>query len=556
MTQKSETRQQVLQGSTLGVGVLLFLALFAMVNYLALRHYQRFDWTSSKLYSLTEKSLSVARAIDQEIDMVIFLNPDSELYGAADELLSRYAAANPQQIKKREVDPAKNLLQAQRLVEKYSIERDNVLVIASADDRRVIDEFELAEYDYSGAQFGQAPKLTEFKGEQLITSALLALVEAKKPRVLFTTGHGEAQLERGGQRSFSRARDLLGKDNFDTEEWSSLGKSEVPADTDLIVIAGPTTNFLPPELDLFSSYLDSGGRLLMMIDPVFAEGTGAIADLGLRDWLLGYGIEIRDDIVVDPSSELPFFGAETIFTDSYGSHPIVEALEQTRTRVLLPLARSISKSADAPAGFQVTELVRTSDAGWGETDLEALDKVEEGEEDLPGPVTLGIAVSFEVSSELSNDGDPSGVEPGGPTDDSDELPAGESVADSPAEPDAFEAFAGDSEGFDDDGEEDAEEDGEEDVEEDGDEARLVVFGDFDFASDSQIGNGANALLLLNTLNWLVKREHLIDIEARRPEQTSLNLSRAELSQVYLLVLLILPGLSVAFGIWVYMRRRR
>ena len=69
MTQRSETRQQVLQGSTLGVGVSLVLALFAMANYLALRHYQRFDWTSSKLYSLTEKSLSVARSIDQEIDM-------------------------------------------------------------------------------------------------------------------------------------------------------------------------------------------------------------------------------------------------------------------------------------------------------------------------------------------------------------------------------------------------------------------------------------------------------------------------------------------------------
>ena len=69
-------------------------------------------------------------------------------------------------------------------------------------------------------------------------------------------------------------------------------------------------------------------------------------------------------------------------------------------------------------------------------------------------------------------------------------------------------------------------------------------------------NGANSLLLLNTLNWLVKRDELIDIEGRRPPQTSLNLTRAEISNVYLLVLVLMPGLAVVAGIWVYVRRRR
>ena len=216
-------RNRWVEDATLGVGTLLVLALFALVNYLALRHYQRFDWTESKIYSLSEKSLGVARGIEEDVDLVIFLSPDSPVYGPIGELLSSYAAANPTRISKREVDPAKNLLEAQRLVQQHSIERDNVVIVATAADRRVIDEFDLAEYDYSGAQFGQPPKMTDFKGEQLITSALLALIQAEKPRVLFTTGHGEASLDGGGPRSFSRARDLLGSDNFEMEEWSSLG---------------------------------------------------------------------------------------------------------------------------------------------------------------------------------------------------------------------------------------------------------------------------------------------------------------------------------------------
>ena len=67
MAETTADRRQVIQGTTVGAGIVLVLALFAMVNYLAMRHYQRFDWTSSKLYSLSEKTLSVARGIDREI---------------------------------------------------------------------------------------------------------------------------------------------------------------------------------------------------------------------------------------------------------------------------------------------------------------------------------------------------------------------------------------------------------------------------------------------------------------------------------------------------------
>ncbi len=536
--QPTESREKWVRGSTLGAGVSLVLALFAMVNYLAERHYVRWDWTSAKLYSLSEKSLAVARGVDRPIDLVVFLSPGSELYDATDELTARYAAANPDFIRKRDVDPAKNLLEARRLVERYSIERENVLVVALKDDsgavldRRVIDEFDLAEYDYSGAQFGQPPTLQELKGEAQITSAILELIEAEKPRILFTTGHGEAPLAPGA-RSLSQARDLLGKDNFEIEEWGSLGQTEVPADTDLLVIAGPTTNFLPPELEVFSRYLDSGGRVLLLLDPVLSaaadgEGLGAPAAIGLEEWLAGYGVEIRPDVVIDPSSELPFFGPETLFTDSYGFHPIVESLQQTRTRVLLPLARSVSQAEVPPEGFEVTELVRTSDAAWGETNLVDIEELAPDDADLTGPVPLGVAVSFRVETEAAA-GDPAAGDPaaGDPAGSDGEAPLEDPV---PAEDDAGT--------------------------EDGPEARLVVLGDLDFATDAQLANAANSVLLANAFNWLVQREQLIDIEGRKPQTTKMTVTQSELMSIYLIVMLLMPGLAVAIGVWVWLRRRR
>ncbi len=531
LPEKTPSRSRWVEGSTLGFGTLVILALFVMINYLAIRHYERFDWTSDKIYSLSQKSLAVIEGIDEEIDLVVFLSPDLPVYGPVNELLSNYAAANSK-LKKRQVDPAKNLLEAQRLIQRYSIERANVVIVASADDRRVIEDFELVEYDYSGAQMGQPPTIGEFKGEQQITSALLALADARKPKLLFTTGHGEAPLERGSARSLSLVSDLLEGDGFEVDEWGSVGQDEVPADTDLVVIAGPSTNFLPPELEVLSSYFDGGGRLMIMLDPVFAAGTGAMVDLGFTEWLAGYGVEIRDDVVIDPNREMAFYGPETIFTDSYGSHPVVEALAQRRTRVLLPLARSISKSDTDRDGLEVVELVRTSDDGWGETNLEALEQeVAPDDEDVPGPVSLAVAVSLEVAEDEADAGE-------APAQGAVEAP-GEEAADE------LEELAGFEDGT-----------SEDEASADAEEARMVVIGDLDLATDSQVEYADNTALLLNAFNWLVEREDLIDIEARKPEQTTLTLSQGELSQVYLLVLLIMPGLAVAFGIWIYLRRRR
>ena len=427
------------------------------------------------------------------------------------------------------IDPARNLLEAQRLVERYDVERPNVIVVASGEDRRVIEEFDLAEYDYSGAQMGQGPKLTEFKGEQLITSAILELVEPKKPKILFTTGHGEGSINSPGDpRSLSQAKGLLGKDNFELEEWDSAGKIAVPEDTDLVVVAGPRTNFFEPELEVLSSYLEAGGRMLVMLDPVLDEQTladSAISDAGLTDWLRRYGVEVGNNLVIDPDTQLPFYGPETVYSANYGFHPIVKDLEQTRTRVLLTIARSVGKADGVPESYDVQELVKTSSSAWGETNVADLENLRPDEGEVEGALSLGVAVSFKTGD------------------------AAEETA-TPAEDEAAASEDATVESETEDGET---EDGETET---APEARLVVFGDLDFAADSQLANAANAGLLLNTFNWLVQREQLISIEAKKPEATSLSLTSSEMGTIYLLVLVVLPGLAVFTGVWVFMNRRR
>ncbi|MEM1178695.1 MAG: GldG family protein [Acidobacteriota bacterium] len=386
-----------LDATTLSAGVVIVLVLFTLVNYLSMRHYQRFDATSSQLYTLSEKSKRVLQDLDRDIDLVVLVNPGSELYVTMDELLDRYVAANPERVTRRDLDAARNLLEMQQIIDQYGIERDNVIVVATETDQRIIGSFELATYDYSGSQYGEPPAIEEFRGEQQITSAILSLVETDKKKLYFTLGHGEPPFEPLDLRAFSQAEDLLKKDNFDIETWSPLGADTVPADADAVIIAGPTTNFLEPEVELLRRYVASGGRVLALLDPVFDAQASTIIPLGLEGWLAENGIELRQDLIIDPSAELAYYGPETLFTDSYGRHPIVAGLDRSRTRVLLPLVRSVSVG-EVPDGGEVTELILTSAEGWAETNLRDLEGLAPDGDDLLGPVAIAVAATLPPAS--------------------------------------------------------------------------------------------------------------------------------------------------------------
>ncbi len=348
--------------------------------------------------------------------------------------------------------------------------------------------------------------MTAFKGEQVFTSTLLDLAEDRKGRILFTTGHGELGLDDGSAAGLDQAQDLLGRDNFEIEEWASLGQPSVPEGTDLVVVAGPTSDFVAPELDVLDGYLEGGGRLLVLADPALDRGPGKGLP-GLSELLSRHGIVLGDDVVIDPANPLPFYGAETIFVTAYGDHPITRALGQTQTPVILPLGRSV-RSGEAVSGFSAVELLETSSEGWGERDLERLDRIERDENDLGGPVPLGVAVAAAAD--------------GGPQVSAEVAPAETTAASADPEPGA----------------------------------RLVVIGDSDFATNAQLANVGNAELLASAVNWLVARESLVGIPAKEPEQVRLALSSSELRRLAWIVFGLLPGLALVGGVAVHLRRRR
>ncbi len=514
---QTRTKKAMTEASTLGVGVVLVAALLALVNYFGWKYHKRMDWTASEIYSLSEKSENVLKELAQDVDVVVYMEPTGELYGPVMELLARYEAASPRLIL-REVDPGRNLAEAQELVDRYRIDSDNVIVFDSAGERRFVEANDLAEYDYSGVQFGQGPRMVGFAGEQQFTSALLELTQSERPKVVFTSGHGELQLSDFSPTGLSAARELLERDNFEVESWESLGASSVPEGVELIAIVGPVGNFVQPEIDLLESFLQAGGRLLVLLDPTLSPA-GGLVTTGLESLLGRYGIEVGNDIVVDPANPLPFFGADTIYVTSYGSHPITRSLAQAQLPTILSLARSVTP-AESIEGYAITELVETSAEGWGESDLDNLGSIQLDEGDLAGPVSIGVALAA-TGDDGAAGGDASGELP-------DETTEAVDI-DSPESDGGSEQNRGE---------------------------RIVVLGDATFATNAQLQNVGNLTLLSNTLNWLAEREALVAIAPKTPESIRLSLTSSEMRRIFWFVVLGLPLAVIAVGVAIHQRRKR
>jgi ABC-type uncharacterized transport system involved in gliding motility auxiliary subunit len=273
------------------------------------------------------------------------------------------------------------------------------------------------------------------------------------------------------------------------------------AQCELLVVAGPKLELLPPEVAAIRAFLAAGGNALFMLDPFVRTG--------LEPVLREYGIVADDNIVIDEASHFWADPSSPAVTD-YNYHQIARDLPLT----FFPGARSLSPTAQRIPGVNVIPLANSSKQSFGETDPQRarFDKAE----DLPGPTTL-MAVA-------------------------NRRPA---AADDPLYRSAQEALTGSARGA-------AQERPQNRATA---RSRLAVVGDSDFATNSFFQIMGNGKLFLNTVNYLAAREDLIGLEPRSYEPPRVNLTNRQMKGTFFLAVILIPALLAVIGTAVWWRQR-
>lgn len=372
--------RRILASLNLLTVLILLGALFILVNYIANHRYARLDLTKQKITALSDQTIQTLKSLKEPVSVVVFYQPSHRLYQLTKDLLDVYTFTSPQ-LRVEYVDPEQDIARAKQLAKQFQIEDLNLVIFEAGSRHKYVSDTDLAEYDYSSMAMRGEPRVKAFKGEDAFTSAIISVTQAQSPLAWIVTGHGEKAVESSEPDGLADLKKALEQQNMTIQAVTLLERKEVPADVKLIIIPGPTHRLTESEVALLQSYLDNGGALLALIDP--------LDDTGLDGLLERWGIQLGMDIVVDPARQLPFVSAANLFITTYTKHPIAEKMKTLTT--LYPLARSVRPAPSPPSGVTVTPLALTSAEGWGETDTSvATFEFNEGK-DLKGPVSIAVA---------------------------------------------------------------------------------------------------------------------------------------------------------------------
>jgi ABC-type uncharacterized transport system involved in gliding motility auxiliary subunit len=341
--------------TVLSLGVIVILAI---VNVLGYQHHKRFDLTTQKLFTLSDQTKKVVSGLKTDVSIVRFSKtPDSRF----DDLMAEYRNLNAH-VKFQNIDPQEK----PEIAKEYGATHIGDVILASGPRKQTL-----------------SPNPTEPASETEVTSALLKVTRDKVKTVCFITGHGEKGIDDKQATGYSATDDGLKKEGYNTKSFNLVKENAVPADCDVLVIAGPTQAYFPQEVDLVKKYIDGGGKALIEIDPQ--------TDPRLDDILQAWNVSLGKNVVVDASGVGRLFGtgpAVPLVVD-YGDSPITKNLKGGMT--FFPLARTMSIADKNKTDVQDIELLKTSAQSFTIPNLDQKEVKFDPKTDTQGPLSLGVA---------------------------------------------------------------------------------------------------------------------------------------------------------------------
>ncbi len=333
----------------------------------------QFDISAAKLYSVTGNTREVVNGLTQDvtINWIVQAGEEDDII---ENLLAKYESLSDH-ITVEKIDPdVYPTFAAQYTTEEV---QNNSLVVVSGDRSRYVayDDIYVQDVDIYAYTY-----TTSFDGEGMITSAINYVVTDDLPLVYILTGHGEEQLP-------ETLSDQMAKENLVTSELSLVTEDAVPADADCVLLYAPASDISELERDMLQTYVQQGGRLLVMAGPVADDELE-----NLHSLLAPYGVSAAEGIVVDTDGQHFAMGSPLILLPTMEESEITDPLREENFLPQMPLSRGLIVDEAAGGRGTVTPLLTTSAMAFSKIAGFELTDFEKEEGDIDGPFTLAVSI--------------------------------------------------------------------------------------------------------------------------------------------------------------------
>jgi hypothetical protein len=496
--------QRLQIGLNLLVQLVLILFLLCAVNWIGFRNYKRWDVSRDQKYALSDKTKRFLGTIKDKMRITVLFSPNTPITGDVANLLTEYQYASKGKIDIENIDPNRNYTRAKELVDKYKVVSDESLVVIDYEGRnKTVKASEMAEIDQSGMAMGEGPRVTAFKGEQVITGAMMDLVEGKKNVIGYVTGHKEPSIAEPSQLAMmqqqqperspiSVMKTFIENENIKFQELNLYNEPKIPDDVKTVIIAGPQYDLSDREIKLLHDFWDKQGRILLLVDP-------SAKTPKLSAFLNELGMKVNDDrlmaFVRTGIEELALI--RDVQARFLGGSPVTKRLADVRAIFFGGTASiTLDQERVAAGNIRIQPLIESEKGYFAEKDYNTTDQTKlQMDAKAAGENPLVIGVS---------------IEKGGSADERVQMNS----------------------------------------------SRMVVVSNSTFVLDNALTQDQQALdFISGCANWLLSREQLIGIAPKVPKMLTFTLSPDALKSLRWMVLVLIPLIFVVLGTAVWWKRR-
>ncbi|NNE92249.1 MAG: hypothetical protein HKN23_11425 [Verrucomicrobiales bacterium] len=467
--------------------VLLMIVIFGQVNFLSCKRNKTWDLTQNRKFTLSETSIGTLRSLNTDVNIVMAFLGSAELFSDVKGIVQQYDQFGGNRVKSEVLDLSRSGERLASLKNEHGLQfsRSQIVVIAGDGRMKTVNAEEMVVRDPA------TNRVREFRGEEVITSAILEVTEQQKRKIYLVGGDRQADQVMQVATQFQRMAETQ---NARVETLVLEGALSIPDDAEALIFAGNTNDISERELDMVQSFWkERKGGLLIFLDPS--------ADTpNLNSLLREHGVLPRDDRVLTvrsipgmaarKSTDVPVGIISGVVGDGRG--PDLPA----KTTQMRGQTQSLDVQFEDPGirsqNIWPSPILFANQGYWGETEYHLADVAFDEKQDNGPPVWVGAAIEV---------GDPGDAELKGRT------------------------------------------------------SRLIVVGNPDVIDAGGATSKVSADFAMASLNWIINREQLTGISSRRPSEFTLNISPAQFSTLQTISTFLLPGLAILAGGIVWFRRR-